>query len=198
MSSLLMKRPVSRPESESMILWDPNRGRLCISNMNMIGAWTYLAAWDTRRAKIFGRLEEKNGIGPFDRLVSQVMSQQPYASAERVFWIMDNCSCHRGERSVKRLQRQWPNIVPVHLPIHASWLNQIEIYFSIVTRKVLTPNDFSSLLEVKERLFGFQKRYQEVAKPFEWKFTRTDLDRLCAKLSYNEQAGKRELVASFC
>ena len=162
------------------------------------GAWTYLAAWDTKRAKIFGRLEEKNGIGPFDRLVSQVMSQEPYVSAERVFWIMDNCSCHRGKRSVKRLRAQWPNIVPVHLPIHASWLNQIEIYFSIVTRKVLTPNDFSSRLEVKERLFGFQKRYQEVAEPFEWKFTRADLDRLCAKLSYNKETEKRELVASCC
>lgn len=162
------------------------------------GAWTYLAAWDIRRAKIFGRLEEKNGIAPFDRLVSQVMSQEPYVSSKRVFWVMDNCSCHRGERSVKRLQRQWPNIVPVHLPIHASWLNQIEIYFSIVTRKVLTPNDFSSRLEVKERLFGFQKRYQEVAKPFEWKFTRADLDRLCARLSYNKQVEKRELVAACC
>jgi len=101
-------------------------------------------------------------------------------------------------RSVKRLRGQWPNIIPVHLPIHASWLNQIEIYFSIVQRKVLTPNDFSSRLEVKEHLFGFQKRYQEVAEPFEWKFTRADLDRLCAKLSYNEQAEKRELVASCC
>ena len=163
------------------------------------GAWTYLAAWDIRRAKIFGRCEEKNGIAPFDRLVKQVISQEPYISARRVFWIIDNCSCHRGvSAKVKRLLRQWPNIILVHLPIHASWLNQIEIYFSIVTRKVLTPNAFSSRSEVKERLFGFQKRYQEVAKPFEWKFTRTDLDRLCAKLSYNEQAGKRELVASFC
>jgi len=124
------------------------------------------------------------------------MSQEPYISAQRVFWVIDNCSSHRGECSVKRLQRQWPNIIPVHLPIHASWLNQIEIYFSIVTRKVLTPNDFSSHSEVKERIFGFQKRYQGVAEPFEWKFTRDDLDRLCAKLSYNEQAEKRELVAS--
>lgn len=162
------------------------------------GAWTYLAAWDVRRAKIFSRLEEKNGIGPFDRLVSQVMSREPYLSAQRVFWIIDNCSCHRGERSVKRLKKQWPNIIPVHLPIHASWLNQIEIYFSIVTRKVLTPNDFSSRYEVKERLLSFQKRYQEVAEPFEWKFTRADLDRLYARLSHNEQAEKRELVTSFC
>jgi len=127
-----------------------------------------------------------------------VMSQEPYISAERVFWVIDNCSSHRGERSVKRLQRQWPNIILVHLPIHASWLNQIEIYFSIVTRKVLTPNDFFSRSEVKERLFGFQKRYQEVAEPFEWKFTRADLYRLCAKLLYNEQVEKRELVTSFC
>lgn len=91
------------------------------------------------------------------------MCQEPYASAKRVFWIMDNGSSHRGERSIKRLQAQWPTIIPVHLPIHASWLNQIEIYFSIVQRKVLTPNDFSSLSEVREQLLRFQERYQEVA-----------------------------------
>lgn len=147
------------------------------------GAWAYLATWDINRAKIFGRCEEKNGIAPFDRLVNQVMSQEPYISAKRVFWIIDNCSSHRGERSVERLQRQWPNIIPVHLPIHASWLNQIEIYFSIVQRKALTPNDFSSLSKVEDRLLGFQERYQEVAEPFKWKFTRADLDRLSAKLS---------------
>jgi len=162
------------------------------------GAWTYLAAWDTRRAKIFGRLEEKNGIGPFDRLVGQVMSQEPYGKAKRVFWVMDNCSCHRGEKSVERLQKKWPNIIPVHLPIHASWLNQIEIYFSIVTRKVLTPNDLSSLSEAEDRIFSFQERYQEVAKPFQWKFTRADIGQLYAKLKHNEEAGKKELVAVCC
>src|ERR1039458_6691856 len=84
-------------------------------------------------------------IKPFDRLVEQVMSQEPYMSAKRVFWIIDNGSSHRGERCIRRLQKAWPNIVPVHLPVHASWLNQIEIYFSVVQRKVLTPNDFCSL-----------------------------------------------------
>ncbi|WP_109205631.1 transposase [Moorella sp. Hama-1] len=88
------------------------------------GAWAYLAAWDVKRAKIFGRCESKSGIAPFERLVRQVMSQEPYASAKRVFWIMDNGSSHRGERSIERLQAQWPTIIPVHLPIHASWLNQ--------------------------------------------------------------------------
>ncbi len=67
------------------------------------------------------------------------------------------------------------NAIAVHLPIHASWLNQIEIYFAIVQKKALTPNDFPSLEAVKKRLLGFQARYQEVARPFSWKFTRKDL-----------------------
>jgi len=125
------------------------------------------------------------------------MSQEPYASAKRVFWILDNGSSHRGEKSIKRLKGQWPNIIPVHLPIHASWLNQIEIYFSIVQRKVLTPVDFVSISEVEERLLGFQERYQEVAKPFDWKFTRADLKRLCEKLSLTQDAD-RELCLTVC
>ena len=93
------------------------------------GAWTYLAAWDVHRAKLFGRCEKKNGIAPTDRLMAEVMTQEPYQSAHRVFWIMDNCSAHRGQKAVQRIRSQWPNAILVHTPIHASWLNQIEIYF---------------------------------------------------------------------
>ncbi len=146
------------------------------------GAWVYLAAWDVKRAKVFGRCEKKSGIAPFEKLVSQVMNLEPYASAKRVFWIMDNGSSHRGERAVERLKK-WPVIVPVNLPVHASWLNQIEIYFSIVQRKVLSPCEFVSLSEVHDRLLLFQERYQEAARPFEWKFTRADLEHLCSRLS---------------
>jgi hypothetical protein len=146
------------------------------------GALAYLAAWDVGRAKVFGRCETKSGIKAFDRLVDQVMSQEPYRSAKRVFWIIDNGSSHRGERCVKRLQKAWPSIVPVHLPVHASWLNQIEIYFSVVQRKVLTPNDFCSLNLAADRILQFQERYEQIAKPFEWKFTRQDLAKLISKL----------------
>lgn len=152
------------------------------------GALNYLAAWDVRRAKIFGRCEPKTGIVPFNRLVAQVMKQEPYRSAERVFWIVDNGSSHRGEASVERFQAAWPKIVLVHLPVHASWLNQIEIYFSIVQRKVLTPNDFSALEAVEERLLQFQEEYESIAQPFEWRFTRDDLSRLLAKLSSQAKA----------
>ena len=94
---------------------------------------------------------------------------------------MDNCSAHRGQKTVDRLRSQWPNVVLVHTPVHASWLNQIEIYFSIVQRKVLTPNDFKSLNELEQRLLAFQ-RYEVTASPFQWTFTRKDPTTLLAKI----------------
>jgi hypothetical protein len=70
----------------------------------------------------------------------------------------------------------------VHTPVHASWLNQAEIYFSIVQRKALQPNDFADLDGLKRRLLAFGRHYEQIAKPFEWKFTRRDLDRLLRRL----------------
>lgn len=146
------------------------------------GAWAYIAALDVHRAKLFGRCERRSGIASFDRLVDDVMCQPPYAKARRVFWIVDNGSSHRGPRSVERLQSRYPNLVLVHAPVHASWLNQVEIYFSILQRKALVPNDFKSLEALRERLLGFQLYYEQIAKPFEWKFTRHDLDMLLNKI----------------
>jgi transposase len=147
------------------------------------GAWAYLAAWDVHRARLCGRCEVRSGIAAFDRLVEQVMSQEPYRSARRVFWVMDNGSAHRGAKGDARLRDRWPTLVPVHTPRHASWLNQIEIYFSIVQRKVLTPNDFATLATLEHYLMAFQHRYQAAARPFRWTFTRADLHQLLAKLA---------------
>jgi hypothetical protein len=147
------------------------------------GAWTYIAALDVHNARIFGRCESKNGIAPFDRLVEQVMTRPPYNDARHVFWIVDNCSAHRGAKSVERLRNLYPCLTLVHAPVHASWLNQVEIYFSIVQRKVLNPNDFTDLNTLAERLLEFQYYWESTARPFEWKFTRQDLARLLAKLA---------------
>ena len=151
------------------------------------GAWAYLAAMDVHQPKLFGRGEAHSGIAPFDRLVAQVMAQEPYRSAQRVFWIMDNGSSHRGQSSVQRLQSRYANVQVVHGPIHASWLNQIEVYFSIIQRKVLTPNDFDSLELLAERLERFERHYELIAKPFEWKFTREDLAKLIQRLQPQPQ-----------
>jgi DDE superfamily endonuclease len=152
------------------------------------GAWAYLAALDVHRAKLFGRCDVTTGIAPFDRLVTQVMTQSPYREARRVFWIVDNGSSHRGAACVHRPQTAFPNLVAVHGPIHASWLNQIEIYFSIVQRKALTPNDFRSLQDVEDRLLAFQSYYERIATPFEWRFTKDDLAALLRKLDRHATA----------
>ena len=112
------------------------------------GAVAYLAAYDVSRARVFGRCAPSTGIAPFMALVEQVMTTEPYASATRVFWIVDNGSSHRGKAATDRLTRRFPNAVLVHTPVHASWLNQVEIYFSVVQRKVVSPNDFTNLHEV--------------------------------------------------
>jgi len=146
------------------------------------GAWSDLAAWDVHGAKLFGHCENKSGIAPTDRLIAEVMRHEPYKSAKRFFWIMDNCSAHRGQKAVERIRSRWPNALLVHPPVHASWINQIEIYFSIVQRKELTPNDFSSLSQLEQCLMDFQKRYEQTASPFQWTFTRNDLCALLGKL----------------
>jgi hypothetical protein len=147
------------------------------------GSLAYLAAWDVHRAKVLGRCEPTTGIAPFGRLVEQVMTTEPYASARRVFWVVDNGSSHRGTRAADRLRAQWPTARLVQLPVHGSWLNQVEIYFSVVQRKVLTPNDFADLAEVESRLAAFERRYEKSATPFEWRFTRSDLAKLIERLA---------------
>jgi hypothetical protein len=155
------------------------------------GALTYLAALDIgrrggRRPRVFGRSEARGGIAAFDRLVFQLMTKQPDASARRVFWIVDDGSSHRGQKAVDRLERRWPNLVLVHLPVHASWLDQIEIYFSIVQRKLLEPNDFENLADLARPLNAFEQRWNEIAEPFEWNFTRHDPAALVTRLTAHQ------------
>lgn len=144
--------------------------------------------WTSIQARVFGRCEVKNGILPFDRLVEQTMTRPPYNDARRVFWIVDNCSAHRGAKAAERLHCRYPRLTLVHAPVHISWLNQIEIYFSIAQRNVLTPNDFPDLNALAERLLNFQYYWETAARPFQWKFTRQDLVEL-AKLR-NSTPGK--------
>src|SRR4051812_12700886 len=150
------------------------------------GTLAYLAAWDVHHARLFGRCEPKTGIELFGRLVEQVMSTEPYASARRVFWIVDNGSSHAGQRSIDRLQNAYRNARLIHLPVHASWLNQIEIYFSILQRKAITPNDFEDLDALAARITAFEEHYRQIAQPFAWTFTRAKLDALRARLASRE------------
>jgi DDE superfamily endonuclease len=154
------------------------------------GALQYLAAWDVQEGLVMGRCEAKTGIRPFGRLVEQVMERPAYGSAGRVFWVVDNGSSHRGEASAKRMSRAYPNAILVHLPVHASWLNQVEVYFSLLQRKVLTPNDSADLQELGLRIRLYEELTNSQPRPFDWKFTKYDLFRLLQGLAKREAAAK--------
>lgn len=151
------------------------------------GALQYLAAWDVRRGYVMGRCEPTTGIAPFGRLVHQVLAQEPYRSADRLFWIVDNGSSHRGETAKHRLHQVDSRILVVHTPVHASWLNQVEIYFSIIQRKVLTPNDFADLEAVRLRLALYEGLSNQRPTPFQWKFDRTKLTTRLAKIAAHQK-----------
>jgi hypothetical protein len=140
-----------------------------------MGALQYLAAWDVGRGMVLGRCEAKTGIEPFGRLVDQILDLKPYSEAERLFLIVDNGSSHRGQAAVERLQARDRRLILVHTPVHASWLNQVEIYFSILQRKVLTPNDFADLDALRIRIRLYEELTNRQPKPFAWKFTRHEL-----------------------
>ncbi|MGH3682546.1 MAG: IS630 family transposase [Natronosporangium sp.] len=151
------------------------------------GTLAYFAAYDVHQARVLGTIAPKTGIEPFTELVAQVMSVEPYASARRVFWVVDNGSSHAGQASIDRMSAAWPTATLVHLPIHASWLNQIEIYFSVLQRKAISPVDFADLDALAERILAFQDRYNRAATPFDWTFTRHDLHALLDRIGPPEQ-----------
>jgi hypothetical protein len=155
------------------------------------GTCAYLAVWDVHRAAVFGSVVAKISITAFDKLVADVMKRFPYRTARRAFLVVDNGTIHRGERAAARLRARWPNLILVHLPVHASWLNQVEICFSVLQRKALNPGDLADISAARHRILGFHKHYQTVARPFQWRFTRRDLPRLLARCPSSNDHAKR-------
>ncbi len=160
------------------------------------GALALLAALDVHTGKVFASTPEATGIAPFMDLMGQVMSRPEYKDAPRVFVIVDNGSDHRGQAAAGRLRDAYPNAIMIHTPVHASWLNQVEIVFSIIQKKVLTPNDFPGLGTLSYALLAFVNRYNRTAQPFNWKFTADDLTALLHRISQREQAASQQAALS--
>jgi transposase len=159
------------------------------------GTVAYFGAYDVHTAQLMGRVEPTTGIAPFTALVKQVMTTEPYASARRVFWVVDNGSSHAGKASVRRMAQAWPTATLVHLPVHASWLNQVEVVFSVIQRKVIKPADFADPDALATRLLAFTSHYNVTATPFDWRFTRADLHQLCARIDARQPAVLPPLAA---
>ena len=159
------------------------------------GTLAYFGAYDIHRAQLIGHIAPTTGIVPFSALVEKVMASEPYASARRVFWVVDNGSSHAGAASVERMRAAWPTVELVHLPVHASWLNQIEIVFSIIGRKVIRPADFADLDSLAERLTAFEPRFNATATPFDWRFGRRELADLLRRIDAHRTADTSPLAA---
>ncbi len=153
------------------------------------GALALLAALDVRTGQVpaAAATPPTTGIAHFMALMGQVMAQEPYRSAPPVFVIVDNGSDHRGKKAARRLRAACPNAIMIHTPVHASWLNQIEIFFSIVQKKVVSPNDFASTAQPSATLLAFTARYNQTARPFNWKFTAADLAGMLERISAREE-----------
>ena len=173
----------------------PDRDRRVEFEYDRHGTLAYFGAYDVHRAHLIGHIAPSTGIVPFGELVAKVMTVEPYASAKRVFWVVDNGSSHAGTASITRMQAAWPTAVLVHLPVHASWLNQIEVVFSVVQRKLVKPTDFADLDDLAARLRAFEPRYNATARPFDWRFTRADLIELCARIEAHQPTNAHRLAA---
>jgi len=152
------------------------------------GALALLAGLDVHTGQVYASTPGTTGITPFMDLVGQVMERPEYKNAPRVFIVVDNGSDHRGQASADRLRAAHPNAILIHTPVHASWLNQVEIFFSVIQKKVVSPNDFASLDDLSATLLAFTERYNQTAKPFNWKFTADDLTDLLTRINAREQA----------
>ena len=159
------------------------------------GALALLAALDVRTGKVFASTPHTTGIAPFMDLMGQVMSQPEYKDAPRVFVIVDNGSDHRGQAAISRLRKAHPNAIMIHTPVHGSWLNHVEIFFSIIQKKAVSPNDFASLDQLSGTLLAFTSRYNQTATPFNWKYTACDLQRHLAAIPV-APAGQASLAAA--
>ena len=148
------------------------------------GALALLAALDVHTGQVpAAATPATTGIAPFMDVMNQVMAQPPYKDAARVFVIVDNGSDHRGQAAIDRLAKAYPNAIMIHTPVHASWLNQVEIFFSIVQKKVISPDDFASTSQLAATLLAFTDRYNQTARPFNWKYTAADLARTLERIS---------------
>ena len=146
------------------------------------GTTIYQAAFIAGTGTVIGHCVDRNTRANFETLVEEVMADPICQNADRVFWILDNGSAHHPATFRWWLEEQYPTAIGLHLPTGASWLNQIELYFSVLTRKSLTGESFHSVDAVQDRITGFEELWNDDPEPFEWTYTREDLTRLLERL----------------
>lgn len=130
------------------------------------GALNLFAAFDTRTGKVYGRTAERKRQVEFIAFLEQLDRELP-PEKTTVHIVLDNLRMHKGKQVMAWLAKH-PRFVFHHPPVHCSWMNQIEQWFSILQRKRLAVADFADKAALAERLAAFIREWNENAHPFNW------------------------------
>ncbi len=142
------------------------------------GALQLFAAFDTRTGEVIGLLRLRKRQREFIELLAAI-DDQASARVTAIHIVCDNASIHKG-----KLVRSWlarhPRFRMHFTPVHCSWMNQVEQWFSILQRKRLTAPNFADLRVLEERVLAFIDEWNHCAHPFNW--TIDSFDKVLAKI----------------
>jgi transposase len=141
------------------------------------GALNLFAAFDTRTGKVYAHTAERKRQKEFIEFLAKLDREIPERFT-KVHLVMDNLRMHTGKQ-VQAWLEQHPRFKFHHPPVHCSWMNQVEQWFSILQRKRLAIPDFADKAHLAERLHSFVAEWNEYAHPFNW--TKKSVARIMAK-----------------
>ena len=155
-----------RPRQASTLPARPGQPIRLEHEYRRVGALHLFAAFDTRTGKVYARTDTRKRQVEFMAFLSQLGRELPETKT-RVYLVLDNSRVHKGQLAQAWFQAH-PRFHCHFLPVHCSWMNQIEQWFSIVQRKRLRISDFSDLGHLAERLMAFVAEWNAHAHPFNW------------------------------
>jgi transposase len=142
------------------------------------GTTTLFAAFDIATGKVSGRHYSRRRRVEFLDFMNRLLTQHP---DREIHVILDNLSTHKPKRD--RWLKRHRNVHFHFTPTHASWLNQVEIWFSILTGKSLAGASFNSAAQLKAHINAFIATYNDAAKPFAWTKSEVHQKRLKARFA---------------
>jgi hypothetical protein len=166
-----------RPRLAATRACRPDRPTQVEHGYRRCGALNLLAAFDTRSGHVWNVIAPRKRQVEFLELLERIEADLP-ESVTHVYLVVDNVRMHTGKLVLAWLEKH-PRFVLVHPPVHCSWMNQIEQWFSILVRKRLRISDFASKEHLAERLEAFIREWNERAHAFAW--TEKSFEKILAK-----------------
>src|SRR5947208_3946222 len=173
-----------RPRKSPTLAAQPKRPARVEHEYKRCGALNLFAAFDTRTGKVYGMTAERKRQAEFIAFLGQLDREIP-ATVKTVHVVLDNLRMHKGKQ-VQAWLAKHPRFVFHHPPVHCSWMNQVEQWFSILQRKRLAIVDFASKAELAEKLQQFITQWNEQAHPFNW--TKKSVAKVMAKCQQDSGA----------